>query len=49
MKKTTKKILYGVIALAGLTTAGVKVASAMQKSSVQVMKRTPLKEKGNLR
>ena len=26
MKKTTKKILYGVIALAGLTTAGVRRA-----------------------
>ena len=31
MKKTTKRFLYGIIALAGLTATGVKIASTLQK------------------
>lgn len=45
MKKTTKKILYGVIALAGLTTAGVKVASAMQKKQCAGDEKNPFEGK----
>lgn len=45
MKKTTKKILCGVIALAGLTTAGVKVASAMQKKQCAGDEKNPFEGK----
>lgn len=45
MKKTTKKILYGVIALAGLATAGVKVASAMQRKQCAGDEKNPFEGK----
>lgn len=45
MKKTTKKILYGVIALAGLTAAGVKVASAMQRKQCAGDEKNPFEGK----
>lgn len=45
MKKTTKKILYGVAALAGLTVAGVKVASAMQKKQCAGDEKNPFEGK----
>lgn len=45
MKKTTKKILYGVAALAGLTVAGVKVASAMQRKQCAGDEKNPFEGK----
>lgn len=45
MKKTTKKILYGVTALAGLTVAGVKVATAMQKKQCTGDEKNPFEGK----
>lgn len=45
MKKTTKKILYGVIALAGLATVGVKVASAMQRKQCEGDEKNPFEGK----
>ena len=45
MKKTTKKILYGVIALAGLATAGVKVASAIQRKQCAGDEKNPFEGK----
>lgn len=45
MKKTTKKILYGVVALAGLTVAGVKVASAMQRKQCAGDEKNPFEGK----
>lgn len=45
MKKTTKKVLYGVIALAGLTVAGVKIATAMQKKQCAGDEKNPFEGK----
>lgn len=45
MKKTTKKILYGVTALAGLMAAGVKVASAMQRKQCADDEKNPFEGK----
>lgn len=45
MKKTTKKVLCGVIALTGATVAGVKVATAMQKKQCKEDTRNPYEGK----
>lgn len=49
MKKTTKKVICGVAALAGVMIAGVKIASNIQKSSAERIRRIRLKEKSHLR
>lgn len=45
MKKTTKKFLYGIIALAGLTVTGVKIASALQKKQCREDSKNPFEGK----
>ena len=45
MKKTTKRFLYGIIALAGLTTTGVKIASALQKKQCKEDSKNPFEGK----
>ena len=45
MKKTTKKFLYGIIALAGLTATGVKIASALQKKQCREDSKNPFEGK----
>lgn len=45
MKKTTKRFLYGIIALAGLTATGVKIASALQKKQCREDSKNPFEGK----
>lgn len=45
MKKTTKRFLYGIIALAGLTVTGVKIASALQKKQCREDSKNPFEGK----
>lgn len=45
MKKTTKSFLYGIIALAGLTVTGVKIASALQKKQCREDSKNPFEGK----
>lgn len=45
MKKTTKNVLYGVVALTGATVAGVKIATAMQKKQCKEDTRNPYEGK----
>lgn len=45
MKKTTKRFLYGIIALAGLTVTGVKIASALQKKQCKEDSKNPFEGK----
>ena len=45
MKKTTKRFLYGIIALAGLTATGVKIASVLQKKQCREDSKNPFEGK----
>lgn len=45
MKKTTKRFLYGIIALAGLTATGVKIASTLQKKQCREDSKNPFEGK----
>lgn len=45
MKKTTKRFLYGIIALAGLTVTGVKIASVLQKKQCREDSKNPFEGK----
>lgn len=45
MKKTTKKVLYGMIALSGATVAGVKIATEMQKKQCREDAKNPYEGK----
>lgn len=45
MKKTTKKVLYGMIALSGATVAGVKIATGMQKKQCREDAKNPYEGK----
>lgn len=45
MKKTTKRVLYGIVALTGLTVAGVKIASALQKKQCKEDSKNPFEGK----
>lgn len=45
MKKTTKKVLYGMIALSGVTVAGVKIATGMQKKQCREDEKNPYEGK----
>lgn len=45
MKKTTKRFLYGIIALAGLTVTGVKIASTLQKKQCREDSKNPFEGK----
>ena len=45
MKKTTKKVICGVVALAGITVAGVKIASSMQKKQCKEDTKNPFEGK----
>lgn len=45
MKKTTTKVLYGIIALTGATVAGVKIATVMQKKQCREDAKNPYEGK----
>ena len=45
MKKTTKRFLYGIIALVGLTATGVKIASTLQKKQCRDDLKNPFEGK----
>lgn len=45
MKKTTKRFLYGIIALAGLTATAVKIASVLQKKQCREDSKNPFEGK----
>lgn len=45
MKKTTKRFLYGIIALAGLSATGVKIASVLQKKQCREDPKNPFEGK----
>ena len=45
MKKTTKRFLYGIIALTGLTATGVKIASVLQKKQCREDSKNPFEGK----
>jgi len=45
MKKTTKRFLYGIIALAGLMATGVKIASTLQKKQCREDSKNPFEGK----
>ena len=45
MKKTTKRFLYGIIALAGLMATAVKIASTLQKKQCKEDSKNPFEGK----